>query len=123
MATIETIEEEDLLDRAADLGRRSLPRLERLRDGSRIIADIRVRGAMMGIEWRADRRTGRRFKSVGDVKRRAVEIGHTRGVHFFGGPPSTLIWIPPSNIDDDAMNHLLTVVEDVVQELEREFTD
>ena len=123
IATIETIEEEDLLDRAADLGRRSLPRLERLRDGSRIIADIRVRGAMMGIEWRADRRTGRRFKSVGDVKRRAVEIGHARGVHFFGGPPSTLIWIPPSNIDDDAMNHLLTVVEDVVQELEREFTD
>ena len=78
---------------------------------------------MMGIEWRADRHTGRRFKSVGDVKRRAVEIGHARGVHFFGGPPSTLIWIPPSNIDDDAMNHLLTVVEDVVQGLEREFTE
>ena len=36
IATIETIEEEDLLDRAAELGRRSLPRLERLRDGLRI---------------------------------------------------------------------------------------
>ena len=84
--------------------RRSLPRLERLRIRSRIIAASGPRRDD-GIEWQADRRTGDEFKSVGDVKRRAVEIGHARGVHFFGGPPSTLIWIPPSNIDDDAMNH------------------
>jgi adenosylmethionine-8-amino-7-oxononanoate aminotransferase len=123
LATIATVEEENLLDRAVELGERSLERLVALQERSRIIADVRVRGAMMGIEWRADRETGRPFTSPGDVKQRAVELGHARGVHFFGGPPSTLIWIPPSNIDDGAMDHLLTVVEDVVARLEREFDD
>jgi adenosylmethionine-8-amino-7-oxononanoate aminotransferase len=123
LATIATIEDEDLLGRAVQLGERSLERLAAMQERSRIIVDVRVRGAMMGIEWRADRETGRPFTSPADVKRRAVELGHARGVHFFGGPPSTIIWIPPSNIDDGAMEHLLTVAEDVVTQLEREFQD
>lgn len=123
LATIDTVADENLDERARELGERSLERLLALQERSRIVAEVRVRGAMMGIEWRADRESGRPFATVGDVKRRAVELGHARGVHFFGGPPSTLIWIPPSNIDDAAMDHLLTVVEEVVAQLEREFAD
>ncbi len=123
LATIDTVADENLIERAAQLGERSLERLLALQERSRIVAEVRVRGAMMGIEWRADRESGRAFASVGEVKRRAVELGHARGVHFFGGPPSTLIWIPPSNIDDAAMDHLLSVVEEVVAQLEREFAN
>jgi putrescine---pyruvate transaminase len=121
LATIETVEEENLLARARELGERSLERLLSLQERSRIVAEVRVRGAMMGIEWMADRDKRRPFDSVGRVKQRAVALGRERGVHFFGGPPSSLIWIPPSNIEGDAMDHLLTVVEEVVVRIEREF--
>ena len=121
LATIETVAQENLLERALTIGAQCLPRLLEMADRSRIVVDVRVRGTMMGIEWRANRETGRPFESVDEVKRRAVALGHERGVHFFGGPSSTLIWIPPSNIDDDALDHLLTVVEEVVTEIEQEF--
>jgi adenosylmethionine-8-amino-7-oxononanoate aminotransferase len=121
LATIETVADEGLLARAVGLGERSLPRLLALQERSRIVAEVRVRGAMMAIEWVADRDTGTPFADVSAVKARAVELGHELGVHFFGGPPSSLIWIPPSNIDDVALDHLLSTVEAVAAGLEREF--
>jgi adenosylmethionine-8-amino-7-oxononanoate aminotransferase len=121
LATIETIEDEGLLTRATQLGEIAEARLEALQRSSRVIADVRVRGAMMGIEWARDRDTGTPFERPEQVKRRAVEIGREHGVHFYGGPPSTLLWIPPSNIDDTALDHLLSGVEAAVTGIEREF--
>lgn len=123
LATIATVEEEGLLERAIRLGERSLPRLLSLQERSRIVAEVRVRGAMMGIEWQADPDRRRPFRHPTQVKERAVALGHERGVHFFGGPASTLIWIPPSNIEDGAMDHLLTAVEEIVAQIEREFSE
>jgi predicted acetylornithine/succinylornithine family transaminase len=54
MATIETIEEENLLDRAVQLGRRFQERFEALRPRCSLIHDIRVKGVMIGIELTVD---------------------------------------------------------------------
>jgi adenosylmethionine-8-amino-7-oxononanoate aminotransferase len=121
LATIDTIADEGLVARAAKLGEAAEARLDELQQTSRIVAEVRVRGALMGIEWVADRETGRPFAAPGDVKRRAIQIGREHGVHFYGGPASVLLWIPPSNIDGAAMDHLMTAVETVVATLEREF--
>jgi adenosylmethionine-8-amino-7-oxononanoate aminotransferase len=121
LATIDTVAEERLADRALALGDQALPRLLELQARSRIVAEVRVRGAMMGLEWVADRDRDQPFEDVEAVKRRAVQLGHEHGVHFFGGPAQSLIWIPPSNIDDRAFDHLLTTVEEVVAGIEREF--
>jgi putrescine aminotransferase len=121
LATIETVADEGLHERALALGERARPRLLELQERSRIVAEVRVRGAMMGIEWVADRETNRPFNDVEAVKARAVRLGHERRVHFFGGPAQSLIWIPPSNIEDGPFDHLLTTVEDVVSGIEREF--
>src|SRR6185437_11655892 len=76
LATIQTVEEEGLHERALQLGERSLPRLLSLQERSRIIAEVRVRGAMMGIEWQADPDRRRPFRDPGQVKGRAVTLGH-----------------------------------------------
>jgi adenosylmethionine-8-amino-7-oxononanoate aminotransferase len=123
LATIDAIADEDLIARGRELSVAAERRLLELQDRSPIVGDVRVRGVMMGIEWVADRATRRPFASPQEVKRRAVELGHERGVHFFGGPPSVLEWIPPLNIDDAAMDQLLTTVEQVVAGIEQEFQD
>jgi len=121
LAAIDVVVEEDLLSRATLIEEKSLPRLRALQESSRIVAEVRARGPMMGIEWVADRETGVPFADVEAVKDHAVAVGREQGVHFFGGPPHSLIWIPPSNIDDGALDHLLSTVEKIVTAVEHEF--
>jgi predicted acetylornithine/succinylornithine family transaminase len=54
LATIETIEADNLLDRAEEIGRRFRERFEALRGRCPLIQDVRVRGAMIGVELSAD---------------------------------------------------------------------
>ena len=121
LATIETIEREGLLARSVALGEAARERLLALQASSGIVGEVRVKGTMMGIEWVADREMRRPFAVPALVKQRAVEVGRRHGVHFFGGPPSVLLWIPPSNIHDAAMDQLLSAVEAAVAAVEREF--
>ena len=122
LATIDTVADEGLAQRAVSLGEAALPRLLAMQERSRIVAEVRVRGAMMAIEWVADREAGTPFADPSAVKARAIALGRDRGVHFFGGPPTSLIWIPPSNIDDAPFDQLLDAVERVVAVIEREFS-
>lgn len=121
LATIAVVEEEGLAARALWLGEQALPRLRQLQERSRIVAEVRVRGAMMAIEWTADRESGRPFEDLPAVKARAVELGRERGVHFYGGPPQSLIWIPPSNIEEHQFEQILDAAEYAVAGIEREF--
>jgi acetylornithine/N-succinyldiaminopimelate aminotransferase len=50
LAAIETIEEDGLLERAEHLGERFLRRFEALKPKCPLIQDIRIRGAMIGVE-------------------------------------------------------------------------
>src|SRR5437867_2778648 len=54
LATIETIEAEGLLARAEQIGARFRQRFEALRGRSPLIQDVRVRGAMIGVELSVD---------------------------------------------------------------------
>jgi adenosylmethionine-8-amino-7-oxononanoate aminotransferase len=121
LATIAAIEDDDLVAQAARLGRTAEERLRELADRLPVVGDVRVRGALQGIEWVVDRGTRRFFDDPIAVKRRAIEVGREHGVHFFGGPPSVLLWIPPLNIEEGPMEHLLTAVEAAVETIAAEF--
>jgi acetylornithine/succinyldiaminopimelate/putrescine aminotransferase len=54
IATIETIEEEGLLDRAVQIGERFRQRLAPLVDEIPIVSELRVRGVMIGLELTID---------------------------------------------------------------------
>jgi predicted acetylornithine/succinylornithine family transaminase len=54
LATIETIEQDGLLERAVQIGERFRQRFEALRARCPLIQEVRVQGAMIGIELRAD---------------------------------------------------------------------
>ncbi len=54
LATIETFEEENLLDRAFEVGERFRQHFTAMRERTPLIQDIRIRGAMIGIELGID---------------------------------------------------------------------
>ncbi len=54
LATIETFEEENLLERALDVGERFRQHFTAMRERTPLIHDIRIRGAMIGIELGID---------------------------------------------------------------------
>ncbi|MBX9578929.1 MAG: aminotransferase class III-fold pyridoxal phosphate-dependent enzyme, partial [Gemmataceae bacterium] len=54
LATIETIDEDRLLDRAVHIGRRFAARFAALKDRCPLVAEVRVKGAMIGVELAAD---------------------------------------------------------------------
>ncbi len=54
LATIETFEEENLLERAFDVGERFREHFTAMRERTPLIHDIRIRGAMIGIELGID---------------------------------------------------------------------
>src|SRR5262249_46947744 len=54
LATIETIEQDGLLERAVHLGEAFRQRFESLRQPCPLIQDVRVKGAMIGVELAID---------------------------------------------------------------------
>lgn len=54
LATIETIEEDGLLDRAVKIGERFAARFAALKERCPLVLDVRVKGAMIGVELAAD---------------------------------------------------------------------
>ena len=121
LATIETIEEEGLLSRGPELGAAASERLTAYAANSSIVGEIRIKGAMQAIEWVADLETREPFAEAYAAKQRAVDVGREHGVHFFGGPPSVLLWIPPLTTSEAELDQLLTAVEAAATALEAEF--
>jgi predicted acetylornithine/succinylornithine family transaminase len=54
LATIETIKQDGLLDRAIAIGERFFARVSALKEQTPLIRDVRVKGAMIGIQLAAD---------------------------------------------------------------------
>jgi adenosylmethionine-8-amino-7-oxononanoate aminotransferase len=121
LATVQAIEDDGLLARGAELGRIARDRLGDLAARSPVVGQVRIKGALQAIEWVADKESRRTFVDPGAVKQRAIEVGREQGVHFFGGPPTVLLWIPPLNIGTVALDHLLSSVEAVAVAVENEF--
>jgi acetylornithine/succinyldiaminopimelate/putrescine aminotransferase len=71
IATLEAIEEEGLVERAAELGERFMGGLKRLREKHQMVTDVRGKGLMLGIEFGPPRSLKLKagWKSVEAVKR------------------------------------------------------
>ena len=57
LASIEAIEEENLLERSTHLGNIALERMEKMKAEHPIVGDVRAKGCLMGIELVKDRGT------------------------------------------------------------------
>ncbi len=116
LASIETIEEEGLLENAQRLEAFFIPRLEKMKQAHPIIGDVRCKGCLMGVELVKDRATKEPFTEAGkQVYQRAFRQG--------------LAWIPAGHIlrmspaivmDVDMAAKCMDIIDEAIGETEKE---
>jgi acetylornithine/N-succinyldiaminopimelate aminotransferase len=104
LATIETIEADGLLDRATHIGQTFRTRFEGLKDKGPHVREVRVKGAMIGVELATDG-----APVVAECLKRQLLINCTHG--------TVIRLLPALNITDEQMAEGLSVLEDVLLSL------
>ena len=117
-ATIQVLEDENLLDRAIKMGAIFTIRLRELQDKYELIGDIRGPGLMIGVELVKDRKTK---EPAREETTRFVMEGIKRGVIFgeskYLGLGNIVKIKPPLVITEEQVYRTLEVFEDIVREL------
>ena len=111
LATLDCIEEEGLLERATELGRRGLERLQAMAERQPLIAEVRGLGLQLGVELRRD---GRR---ADDEAERALYACLTRGLSFKVSDGNVLTLSPPLVIEPEQLDTALDIVEEAIAEV------
>lgn len=117
LACIEVIEEENLVERAAQLGNLLMGRMEQMKQNHPLIGDVRGLGCLLAIELVKDRQT----------KEPAEKEGALVYQKAFG---KGLAWIPAGNVlrlspplimSDEVALKAMDIIEESIAEVEREF--
>jgi 4-aminobutyrate aminotransferase len=95
MATLDVIEEGNLLENAARMGERLQAGLRTLAEEHKVIGDVRGLGLMVGIELVTDRKTR---EHAPDLRNRVVQEAYERGVLLLGAGRSVIRFMPPLNV-------------------------
>ena len=123
---LEILEREDLVARAAEMGRLLRARLAALEEHPHV-AEVRGLGLMLGIELVRDRETLERFQASQQVAQRVVAAGMQRGVYYYpagSGPAQDVVMLgPPFTISEQEVDRLASVlhesIDDVVARVEQ----
>jgi 4-aminobutyrate aminotransferase / (S)-3-amino-2-methylpropionate transaminase / 5-aminovalerate transaminase len=113
LGAIRTIEEERLVDRAAQIGSVLLPRLTALQEKFEAIGDVRGRGAMVAIELVKNRTTKEPDPAV---TQRIAAACHAAGLVVLtcGTYGNVLRFLPPLVIPDHLLAEGLDILEDAL---------
>ncbi len=114
LTTIQIIEDEDLVERAADLGARALERLHGLADKHEIIGDVRGRGLLLGVELVQDRGTK---EPANDAAEAVFYRALAAGLSFKITMGNVLTLTPPLVISDDDLMRGLDILEGCIGEV------
>ncbi len=116
LATLEVIEEEGLVERAADLGAHALARLRSFGADQPLVGDVRGRGLMLGIEIVKDRATREENREAAErIFYRCLE----GGVSFKISQGCVLTLSPPLVISREDLDRALDVVQNAIDQEER----
>ncbi|MDE0044595.1 MAG: aminotransferase class III-fold pyridoxal phosphate-dependent enzyme, partial [bacterium] len=113
LATLEVIEEEGLVERAADLGAHALARLRCFGADQPLVGDVRGRGLMLGVEIVKDRATREENHEAAErIFYRCLE----GGVSFKISQGCVLTLSPPLVISREDLDRALDVVQQAIEQ-------
>ncbi len=112
LATLDVIENENLLANATEVGNHMLKRMAAWPTKYRLVGDVRGRGLMIGVEIVKDKKT----KEYGHEERdRVVELAFERGMLFLGCGPSTVRISPALVVSMDEADAAIDVLEECIE--------
>lgn len=116
LTTLEVIEDESLVDRAATLGNYAMDRLRQCLQHNVIVGDIRGRGVLFGIEIVQNRDTKLEGNALAEqIYYRCLE----QGLSFKISQGCVLTLSPPMTISESDLDSALSIVESAITEAAR----
>ena len=115
LATIEVIEEENLLEKARDLGDYALERMRDMKRKHPVIGDIRGLGLLMGMELVEDGKSGERAT---DLAEEIMYGALAKGLSFKVTMGNILTLTPPLTLTRDEMDQALDILDACLTELQ-----
>ena len=116
LACIETIEEENLLERSEHLGRIALERMEKMKAEHKIVGDVRSKGCLMGIELVKDKATKEPFDEAG---RLVYQKAFSKGLAWI--PAGHILQMsPPIVMEDEVLMKGLDIIDEAIGETQKE---
>ncbi len=116
LAGLEILEKEKLVERAADLGKMALKRLEEMKEKHKLIGDVRGKGLLLAVELVKDPRTKTRAVKERDA---LVRTALGKGVIVFRGGRSVIRLAPPLIISKEDLELGLDIFEEALTEVEK----
>ena len=112
LATLDVIENEDLLANATEVGNHMLKRMADWPTKHRLVGDVRGRGLMIGVEIVKDKQNK---EYAHDERDRIVELAFERGMLFLGCGPSTVRISPALVVTKDEADAALDALEECIE--------
>lgn len=117
LASIEVIEEENLLEHSTMLGEIMLSRMREMKERHPIIGDVRGKGCLLGIELVKDRATKEPFDEAGKL---VYQKAFRKGLAWI--PAGHILRMsPPIIMQPELALKGLEIIEEAIAEVEREF--
>jgi 4-aminobutyrate aminotransferase/4-aminobutyrate aminotransferase/(S)-3-amino-2-methylpropionate transaminase len=117
LASIEVIEEEDILDNVRLVGKYFMKRMEKMKDEHPIIGDVKGKGFLLGIELVKDKQTKEPFDEAGKL---VYQKAFRKGLAWI--PAGHILRMSPPLIMDEKYAALgMDIIEASIAEVEKEF--
>lgn len=117
LASIEVIEEEDILENVRTVGKWFLKRMKRMQAEHPIIGDIKGKGFLLGIELVKDKQTKEPFSEAGKL---VYQKAFTKGLAWI--PAGHILRMSPPLIMDEKFAAMgMDIIEESITEVEKEF--
>jgi hypothetical protein len=121
LATLDILEREALVERAAVMGERALARLQRLRARPQV-GDVRGRGLLLAVELVADTHTRRPFPRTEKRAETVAARAFAAGLIVYpsmGGATGTegdaLMLAPPFVVTDDELDEMAGILDGAIE--------
>ena len=117
LATLEVIEEENILDNVNKVGEFLINRLKKLKEDHPIVGDVRGKGLLLAIDLVKNRGTNETFDEAGKiVYRKAFE----KGLDWI--PAGNILRLdPPLVITEELAGKAIDIIEESISETEKQF--
>ena len=117
LASIEVIEEEDLLNNATRVGNYFMKRMNEMKGNHPIIGDVKGKGMLLGIELVKDKATKEPFEEAGKL---VYQKAFQKGLAWI--PAGHILRMSPPIIMDEKYAEMgLQIIEESITEVEKEF--
>jgi len=116
IATIECLEEENLLANAENMGNYAMNRLRNMMQQHKIVGAVRGLGLLMGMELVKDRQTK---EPATEEAEQVMYSALSKGLNFKVTMGSIITLTPPLTITKQEMDRALNILDECLKEVER----